>query len=427
MVTLSHILGMNARDRLYASLNSSEAKRFGFSKLRGKEFFKKHTIPVAELYAVITSHEDLRKFQWEDVSGGFAIKPSNGSAGKGVMVIKKRVKGKKEWENIEGHILGEEDLYFHAGNILDGQYSTWGATANVIIEERIPLHADLEPFVQIGTPDVRVIVFNNIPVMAMVRLPTRESGGRANLDQGAIALGIDMGTGKTMFGVSGKKKIITTFPDSHISAKDIQIPFWTDVLKLAVRAANSTGLRYMGADIFLHPEKGPMIAEVNAYPGLSIQLANRAGLRRRLQRIEGMEARNVAHAVKIGQALFAESYPSEGELDYTMISPKEEIEVLGEHKHSVHGIALMNTGREWSAIALQVAKDLGLADQNDVLWTQYVEGGGKEMVVEVKFKMKGELKTANMVVSKKLDAQKYIVHLGRRDLGGYLVDVRKTV
>ncbi len=426
MGNITHILGMNARDQLYTSLNSIQAKRFGFSKLRTKAFLKKHGILVPELYTTLTSQEEVRTFRWSSIPGGFAIKPSNGSAGKGVLVIKRRYKQKYMWEDIEGKLYSAGDLRFHAYNILDGQYSTWGTLPNVLIEERIPVHPDLEPFVEVGTPDVRVIVFNNIPIMAMTRLPNKQSGGRANLEQGAIALGIDMGTGKTTYGISGKHDVLRTFPHTRTSTQGIRIPFWEEALRTAVRAANATGLRYMGADLFLHPGKGPMVAEVNAYPGLSIQLANRAGLRKRLQRLEDIQARNVNHAVKIGQSLFAENYSVEHEGDMTIIGTKEQVEIYGEHDQVVKGTALINTAREWSAIAYDTAQTLGLADTNDVLWTQYIEGAGKEIVVEVKFKLHDKIRTTTMVVSKRLQTGKYIMHIGRKDLAGYLVGLDRS-
>jgi alpha-L-glutamate ligase-like protein len=427
MVKASHILGLNARDQVYCSMNSLPAKRFGFSKIRAKEFLKKHDINVAQLYGILKTPEDVRRFDWTAIHGGFAVKPSNGSAGKGVLVIKRYDKKRRLWIDVEDKTHTEQDLRLHSSDIQDGQYSTWGSIANVIVEERVPIHPDLEQYVQFGTPDVRVIVFNKIPVMAMVRLPTRESGGRANLDQGAIALGIDMGTGRTMFGVSGKKDIMREFPDRQTPTSGIQIPFWNEVLRTAVRSANATGLMYMGADIFLHPEKGPMVAEVNAYPGLSIQLANRAGLRRRLQKVEDLEARNVSHAVKIGQSLFADAMPSDvdSEVERAVISPHEEIVVYGDDDKPHLGQCLINTGREWSAIAFDAAEQLGLANTNDVLWNEYIEGGGKEAVVEVKYKIHDVVRTSAMIVSKRLNSQRYIVHLGRRDLGNYLIRSEK--
>ena len=52
-----------------------------------------------------------------------------------------------------------------------------------------------------GTPDVRIVLYRCVPVMAMVRLPTRESRGRANLHQGAVGAGVHLRTGRTYGGV----------------------------------------------------------------------------------------------------------------------------------------------------------------------------------------------------------------------------------
>ena len=417
------LLGMNARNQIYCAMNPADAKKFGFSKIRAKDFLKRHGIGVAEVYAIVSTLEQLRNFDWKSLHGGFAIKPSNGSAGKGVLVIKERTKRAGSWKSVDGKVFTAEDLSLHVSNILDGQYSTWGSRASAIIEERVPVHPDLSKYVPAGTPDVRVIVFNKIPVMAMARIPTAESAGKANLDRGAIGLGLDMGTGKSVRGVSGKHDIIRRFPDSGLPVSGVQIPFWTDVLKTAVRAANATGLIYMGCDIFLHPTRGPLVAEVNAYPGLSIQIANKAGLRRRLRKLEDIEARNVNHSVRIGMALFGETYPAVGfaEGEMPILSPIEEIEVLGDTRKKKNGLGVINTGKTWSIIAADVAKELGLADPNDVLWTQFEEGEGKAYVVPVRIQLKDRVIETSAVVSKKLNSSKYLMHIGKRDLSGFLV------
>ena len=47
-----------------------------------------------------------------------------------------------------------------------------------------------------------------------------------------------------------------------------------------------TGLGYQGVDIVLDKDMGPLILELNARPGLNIQIANRAGLLLRLEAVE---------------------------------------------------------------------------------------------------------------------------------------------
>ncbi len=421
MVKPGDILGLNGRVQRYTSLNTRQAKRYGFSKLRAKAFLSKHGVPVPQLYAQITSQEELREFDWNSIEGQFAIKPASGSAGKGIVVITQKI-DEEHWVDVSEKKYSEDDLTLHVSDILDGQYSTWGRHHKAIIEERIPIHPDLAQYVSNGTPDIRVIVYRRIPVMAMARIPTKASNGRANLDQGAIGLGIDMSTGKTTFGVSGKKKSISYFPETNASVKEIQIPYWREVLKTAVRTANATGLVYCGVDIFLHPEKGPMVAEVNSYPGLSIQLANRAGLRKRLERLEGVQPRNVLHAVKIGQALFAQSYPGlDNEIDRPIISVRETIKLLGDDTQYHEIPALINTQRLQSAISEKVATELRLNERRDLLYNQSDEYEGKVPVVPVSIKIRDRIIHTPMIVSKRLNHKKHDIELGRNDLKGFLI------
>ena len=136
-----------------------------------------------------------------------------------------------------------------------------------------------------GVPDVRIIVFLGVPVMSMVRLPTRLSGGRANLHQGAVGAGVDLATGTTLTAV-WRNDVVEEHPDTGNKVSDVKIPGWQALLKLAARCYELTGLGYQGVDIVLDRDKGPMILELNARPGLAIQIANRSGLEPRLRIVE---------------------------------------------------------------------------------------------------------------------------------------------
>lgn len=421
MLSSNQILGMNARVQLYTALNPPEAKKYGFSKLRAKLFLAKHDIQVPQLYARITSQEELREFDWHSIRGGFALKPASGSAGKGIVVITKKNKANNTWVDVNDTELSENDLDLHVSDILEGQYSTWGSQHMAIIEERIPIHPEFEQYAQMGTPDIRVILFNKIPVMAMTRIPTEASGGRANLDLGAIGVGIDMGTGKTLYGVAGKKKPITHFPHNQLPVSGISISNWEEVLRTAVRTANATGLVYMGVDIFLHPIKGPMIAEVNAFPGLSIQLCNKDGLRGRLERLEGIQARNVTHAIKIGRSLFAENYSFGGEVDRPILDFKESILIYDDEDEAEEITAKINTDRFRSIISEKLATKLMINQHHDQLWNQSEEEEGKVPVIEVRFKIRERVITTTMVVSRRLNSKPQQVELGRKDLQGFLI------
>jgi len=413
---------MNAR-YYYTKLNPSSAKAFGFSKIKTKELLAKHDIPTAAVFHIFSSREDLETIEWENIPLPFVIKPASGSAGKGILIIKKWDSNNNVWINHDGEPLEKADLLLHVGNILDGEFSTWGSTHQAIVEEMITAHPTLAKLAYHGTPDIRVVIFNSVPVMAMARIPTKESDGRANLDKGAIGLGIDIATGITTYGIYGKGHPISHFPDSKKKVNGIRIPYWNKALEITVKAANAAGYNFMGADVFIHGEKGPMIVELNGFPGLSIQLANRTGLKKRLERVEGIEVRNAEHGVKIGQALFAESFADEiiAKEGLKIIQTREHINVLDENEKYHDILAFVDTKRFRSAISQELAEDLGLLDYDDLLWQQQEVVEGKLPVVEVTMQIKDKKITTAMLVTKRLNKGRHRVELGRKDLEGFLV------
>jgi alpha-L-glutamate ligase-like protein len=136
-----------------------------------------------------------------------------------------------------------------------------------------------------GVPDIKIIVFLGVPVLAMLRLPTRVSGGKANLHQGAIGAGIDLVTGVTLNAVS-HQGMVSEHPDTGNPISGIGIPYWQTMLQTASRCYDLTQLGYLGVDMVLDRIKGPLLLELNARPGLGIQMANGAGLLPRLQLVE---------------------------------------------------------------------------------------------------------------------------------------------
>lgn len=421
-VKSSHILGMNARYR-YTKMNPASAKKYGFSKLLTKELLEEHNIPSAKLYHIFDSSSELEKVSWSSIPTPFVIKPASGSAGKGVVIIKSKVENKDQWLNQENAIISEEDIELHVRNILDGEFSTWGSDHKAIVEEMIPSHPTLAKYAYKGTPDIRVIVFNSVPVMAETRIPTKESQGRANLDKGAIGLGIDMATGATTYGIYGKSEPITHFPNSKKKVNGILVPQWNKVLETAVEAANAAGYVFMGADLFIHPDRGPMIVELNGFPGLTIQMANKAGLKQRLDRVEGLEVRNAAHGVKIAQALFAESFADKINIEENspIISLRPSLDVFDDKNKAHHTHAVIDTKRDRSIISEEFADQLGLVDIDDLLFRQQEALEGKLPVVSVTIKIKNRKFETAMMVSKRLNKTKHKLELGKRDLQGFLI------
>ena len=416
------ILGMNARNQLFSSLNPPSARSFATSKYATKLLLDSKNIPVPQIYGLLATMEDVSDFDWLSLEKNFVIKPTNGSAGKGIVAFKKKIAA-DTWIDALGGTWTLEDIKLHCSDILEGQYSTWGAQHNIIVEERIITHPTIAKFCQKGTPDLRIIVYNQVPIMAMLRLPTIASEGRANLHQGAIGVGVDMASGITTHAISGKGEPIQFLPDTKKKLNGIKVPFWKKSLTTAVEAADAAHLYYAGIDLFVHPEKGPLVVELNANPGLSIQIANQAGLRRRLERVRDLRVLNAEHGVRIGRALFAETFADKiiSKEGLLLVNPREKIIVVSEAKEKIETPALMHTGRFRSAISKTLAQDLGLLDPEDLLWFQQETKEGIAPVVETDIEIKGRKMTTAMVVSKRLNKTKHKIEIGRRDLGGFLV------
>ena len=136
-----------------------------------------------------------------------------------------------------------------------------------------------------GVPDIRVIVYRGYPAMAMVRLPTRASDGKANLHQGAVGAGVDMSSGVTLNGVLSDE-IVEEHPDTGALVAGLQIPEWEFILETSAKGLEVTGLGYLGVDMVIDRDRGPLILEMNARPGLNIQIANGAGLASRIKLID---------------------------------------------------------------------------------------------------------------------------------------------
>ena len=96
------------------------------------------------------------------------------------------------YRKVDGLLLNPEEVGYHLFNIISGIYSLGGQPDKALIEYRVQFDPIFEAISYQGVPDIRVIVFLGVPVMSMVRLPTRMSGGKANLHQGAIGAGIDI-------------------------------------------------------------------------------------------------------------------------------------------------------------------------------------------------------------------------------------------
>ncbi|MFZ5982556.1 MAG: sugar-transfer associated ATP-grasp domain-containing protein [Patescibacteria group bacterium] len=360
------ILGMNSRNLEYVrSCNLKQAKRLADDKLLSKRVLKKNQIPVPGLIAKIKNREDLENFDWQTLPSSFALKPSRGFGGEGILVVYgKRKNHEDAWVKADRSIVTISDLKNHIQNILDGSYSLSNTPDTAFFEERLLLSKVFKPYAFKGIPDIRVIIYNKVPVMAMLRLPTKESGGKANLQQGAIGVGIDLATGTTTTAVWGKSRIIEYAPGTRLLLSGIKIPHWQDILKLSVRCQEVSKLGFLGVDVAIDKEKGPVVVELNARPGLSIQIANLSGLKERLNRVKGLKIKTLERGVRVGMDLFGGEIEEELEeiSGRRVIGTVEKVKLVGKNGKEIETEAKIDTGAYSTSIDEDLAKELGFAD-----------------------------------------------------------------
>lgn len=279
------ILGMNARNGRYIMpYNPRHLYPLVDDKYITKELAEAQGIAVPPLYGVIRMENEVKNLEKTlDNLEDFVIKPAQGSGGDGIIVIKAK-RGNKYIDS-SGHLIDIHNLKHHVSNILSGLFSLGGHADKALIEYRVKFDPLFKDISYQGVPDIRMVVFRGYPIMAMVRLPTRASKGKANLHQGAVGVGVDLSTGKTTHGVCANE-VCDVHPDTGFPIADLRIPKFDDLLNLTARSYELTGLGYLGVDIVLDKDMGPLMLELNARPGLNIQIANQTGLMPRLELIE---------------------------------------------------------------------------------------------------------------------------------------------
>ncbi len=455
------VLGMNSRNLKYIRPNNlRRAIRIADDKLLSKKVLRKNKIPVPKLIGKISNHEELENFDWEKLPNSFALKPNKGLGGSGILVVFGRKKGQDDvWVKADGKTVSKEDLKNHIRNILDGNFSLSGVPDVAFFEERLKLLKLFKPYSYRGIPDIRVIVYNKVPIMAMLRLPTRESKGKANLQQGGIGMGIDLATGTTTMAVQGKKsKNIETVPDTRLSVSGLKIPFWREILELAVRAQEVSKLGFLGADVAIDKERGPVFLELNARAGLSIQIANLAGLQERMERVEGLKIKTIKRGVNVGMDLFGGDVEEEVEeiSGQRVIGYKEKIRLIGRNEKEMEVEAKIDTGAYTSSIDEDLARKLGFAKTLDAFngvgktyedlkhlskrerWNIYKNIPGLEAtvvvhsshgtsyrpIIKLTFIMDKRRVTAKMTVIDRSHLKRPVI-IGRRNLRRFLVDVNK--
>jgi alpha-L-glutamate ligase-like protein len=282
------ILGMNERNVNYISkYNDRRLYPLVDDKLQTKLLAQKMGITTPNLFFTIAHQHDVKKLSKKlEPLDAFVIKPSRGSGGKGILVIKSKTK--EGFVKTNDEIITIEAIMRHVTNILSGLYSLSSTPDVAIFEDLVIANSVLKKYSYQGVPDIRIIVFRGYPIMAMLRLSTKSSDGKANLHQGAVGVGIDIKSAKAISAVQEQTRVYE-HPDTKNSLDNIELENWKELLELSARCYDMTKLGYLGVDIVLDEKRGPMLLELNARPGLSIQVANSQGLLPRLREIEKIE------------------------------------------------------------------------------------------------------------------------------------------
>lgn len=282
------VLGLNERNANYISrLNPRRLYPLVDDKVLTKKIAIAAGMAVPELYGIISNQHEAKAFaEFVGERDSFVVKPAQGSGGDGILVITGRSKRRRDcyWLS-SGVLITAEEIAHHISNIVSGQYSLSGNPDTALIEYCVKFDPVFAEVSHRGVPDIRVIVYRGYPAMAMVRLPTRVSDGKANLHQGAVGAGVDMGLGQTLTGVLNNE-LVDDHPDTGALVAGLCIPRWDFILESSARGYEVTGLGYLGVDMVIDNDLGPLILEMNARPGLNIQIANGAGLASRTARID---------------------------------------------------------------------------------------------------------------------------------------------
>lgn len=404
------LLGINARNLKYIRpYNRREAVKLADSKLKTKHYLSARNIPVPRLFGVIKSHDEIANFDFGSLPQNIVLKPNRGLGGEGIIAFKSR-KG-KNFTTVGGRKISLEEIKAHITDIVDGRYSINNTPDIAFFEQRIINHPDLEKYSYKGLPDIRIIVYNLVPVMAMLRLPTRQSEGKANLAQGAVGVGIDLSTGKPTY-ISLKNKIVKEIPGAGKFDKDFRLPFFDEMLLIASKCQIITNLGYLACDIALDETNGPILLEVNARAGLKVQLANKAPLQKRLEQLRDIKVSTPEKGVRIAKDLFG----------------KRENIVVTKQSEKIH------------TIGLEEIIELILPNEKIVLKAK-IDPEQEESIIDRAFQDKLENVNRNqarvkitlsdkrlqtIVRFKKLKTEHDMI-IGKRDIKNFLIDVNKKL
>jgi alpha-L-glutamate ligase-like protein/uncharacterized protein (TIGR02421 family) len=411
------VLGLNARSLLYIKpFNPKKATAFADSKLKSKAYLAARGIPVAKLYGRIDTRDQLLQFDFSHLPNECVLKPNYGYGGEGIIVLRGRDKQGRFLRN--GKVaMTDQELREHIEDILDGKFSLKGRLDTAFFEQILHSHPCFAKFRPAGLPDLRIIVFNLVPVMAMARIPTANSDGKANIHLGGLGIGIDIAKGTTTYAAQ-YHGMIEELPHGGSPAGH-QIPYWDEILLICSQIQQITNIGYLAVDIALDELMGPVLLEVNARAGLMVQVANLAPLRARLKRVTGLKVDSPEKGVRLGQDLFGSKTKKSNSSDQNgkpTLGVQENISITLGDGSTIELNAKIASDQERTVFSKKLITELqekkGAEPDKDT-----------EGLYRVKFTLEGK-KIQTLVQSEDLGGTDRAI-IGSRDLSGFLIDPSK--
>lgn len=431
-LTPGGILGINARNQKFLR-TPKKIRRILDSKLLTKKILQESSLPVLKTLNVIKTRRELFNFGWEDLPSTFALKPNRGLGGEGIVVVygKKRGTSELTWIRATSNLITRGEIEAHILGILDGNFSMFSLPDVAFFEKRAKIIKEFKPYSFKGIPDIRIITYQRVPIMVMLRLPTKKSGGRANLHSGGIGVGIDLATGLTTNAIFNRK-LIDYYPGTRYLLRGIKVPYFKQILNLAIQAQKVLRANFLGVDIVIDREEGPVILEVNTRPGLQIQLANLAGLTERIERVRDLRSTSEIRRARLAQDLFGESGEELDEIyRRKVLGTIEEVEIIpslsGSYSQlsNYKTLAKIDTGAWRTSISLDIAKELGIQQFQAEKKVKSSLGEKTRPIIPLVFIL-GDQKIETKAYVADRFSMKYEMIVGRRDLKNFIINPSKT-
>lgn len=244
-------------------------------KLLCKNLLREQGIPVTDTLFVYATPLDCQSLE-QDLSSldSLVIKPARGSQGRSILLLTRREGA--HWLTADGKSVNRGFIHHHLLEIIAGGFSDSHSDTALVepLLQQPPAFNQQSPF---GFSDIRILLHQGEPVMAMWRLPTQRSRGCASIQQGAIDVSLDLQNGKTRRALLAGKPL-SKHPDTGVNLINLTIPQWPALLRLARDCYQTIPLDLLAVDLGIDAQRGPLVLDINARPGLEIQNVRGRGM-----------------------------------------------------------------------------------------------------------------------------------------------------